>query len=102
MARAVGPRRAPRRSCAPVAARLYARYDEWIAEVVEEGIAAGEFRRRDAAAVVQRLIAAIDGVGLRVLVGDPAMAPARARWLIDGGLAASSAPRRRHSNERGT
>jgi AcrR family transcriptional regulator len=72
----------------PVAARLYARYDEWIAEVVEAGIAAGEFPPRDVGAVVQRLIAAIDGHGLRVLVGDPAMPAERARRLIRGGLAA--------------
>jgi AcrR family transcriptional regulator len=72
----------------PVAARLYARYDAWIAEAVEDGIAAGEFSARDARAVVQRLVAAIDGVGLRVLVDDPAMALARARRLIVEQLAA--------------
>jgi AcrR family transcriptional regulator len=72
----------------PVAAQLYARYDTWIAEVVEEGIASGEFRDTDAGAVVQRLVAAIDGVGLRVLVDDPAMPLARARRLVLGGLAA--------------
>jgi AcrR family transcriptional regulator len=66
----------------PVAARLYARYDAWIAEVVEDGIAAGEFSARDPRAVVQRLVAAIDGVGLRVLVDDPAMGLAHARRLI--------------------
>jgi len=66
----------------PVAARLYARYDRWIAEVVEAGIATGEFRARDAAAIVQRLVAAIDGVGLRVLVDDPAMALEHARRLV--------------------
>ena len=71
----------------PVAAQLYARYDAWIAEVVEAGIAAGEFRPRDAAAVVQRLVAAIDGVGLRVLVDDPAMELEHARRLIVEGLA---------------
>lgn len=65
-----------------VAARLYARYDAWIAEIVDEGIAGQEFRAADAAAVVQRLVAAIDGVGLRVLVDDPAMELARARRLI--------------------
>jgi AcrR family transcriptional regulator len=71
----------------PVAARLYARYDAWIAEVVEAGIAAGEFAPSDARAVVQRLVAAIDGVGLRVLVDDPAMELAHARRLIVEGLA---------------
>jgi AcrR family transcriptional regulator len=72
----------------PVAARLYARYDAWIAEVVEDGIAAGEFSARDARAVVQRLVAAIDGVGLRVLVDDPAMDLGRGRRLIVEQLAA--------------
>jgi AcrR family transcriptional regulator len=72
----------------PVAARLYARYDAWIAEVVEDGIAAGEFSARDADAVVQRLVAAIDGVGIRVLVDDPAMSLAHARRLIVEQLAA--------------
>jgi AcrR family transcriptional regulator len=71
-----------------VAARLYERYDAWIAEVIDEGVESGEFTAADARAVTQRLIAAIDGHGLRVLVDDPAMAPARARALIVGALAA--------------
>jgi hypothetical protein len=71
----------------PVAAKLYERYDAWIAEVVEEGVAAGEFRVPDERAVVQRLVAAIDGVGLRVLIDDPAMGLAHARALIVGQLA---------------
>jgi AcrR family transcriptional regulator len=71
-----------------IAARLYARYDDWITEVVAEGVATGEFHAPDVGAVVQRLIAAIDGHGLRVLVDDPAMPAARARQLIVGGLAA--------------
>jgi AcrR family transcriptional regulator len=70
-----------------IAARLYARYDDWIAEVVREGIASGEFRARDADSVTRRLIAAIDGLGLRVAVDDPAMPLALARGLIVGGLA---------------
>jgi len=80
-------RAARRPDLRPVAARLYARYDAWIAEVVEAGIASGEFAPRDARAVVQRLVAAIDGVGLRVLVDDPAMELAHARRLIVEGLA---------------
>ena len=71
-----------------VAGRLYARYDTWMAEVVEDGMAAGEFSARDPIAIVQRLIAAIDGVGLRVLVDDPAMDAARARALVVEQLAA--------------
>jgi AcrR family transcriptional regulator len=70
-----------------VAARLYQRYDDWIAEAVEEGVASGEFTTADPRATTQRLIAAIDGHGLRVLVDDPAMASERARELIVGALA---------------
>ena len=71
----------------PVAARLYARYDGWIGGVVREGMDRGEFRARDADAVTRRLIAAIDGLGLRVLVDDPAMPLALARRLVVEGLA---------------
>ena len=78
MAGAVGPGRAPAGAAARSPRELYARYDEWIAEVVDEGVAAGEFRSRDPRAVVQRLVAAIDGIGLRVLVGDPADRRSRA------------------------
>jgi AcrR family transcriptional regulator len=74
-------------SLRPVAARLYERYDAWIAEVVQEGIDSGEFHTGDANAVTQRLIAAIDGHGIRVLVDDPAMPRGRARRLIVGALA---------------
>jgi AcrR family transcriptional regulator len=80
-------RAARRQELRSVAARLYERYDAWIAEAVEAGIDSGEFSARDAGAVTQRLIAAIDGHGLRVLVGDPAMSPDRARNLIVGALA---------------
>ena len=75
-----------------VAARLYARYDAWIAEVVREGMARGEFRERDADAVTRRLIAAIDGLGLRVAVDDPAMPLAQARRLIVEGLSEELGP----------
>jgi AcrR family transcriptional regulator len=80
-------RAARRQELRGVAAQLYARYDGWIAAVVDAGIAAGEFHTADAADVVQRLVATIDGLGLRVLVDDPAMAAGRARSLILGALA---------------
>jgi len=82
--------RAARRSeLRPVAAQLYGRYDAWIAEAVEQGIERGEFTAAaDAGVVTQRLIAAIDGHGIRVLVDDPAMPRERARTLIVGALAA--------------
>ena len=71
-----------------VAARLYERYEDWFAEVVEDGIAAGEFVADDPQPVAQRLVAAIDGVGLRVLVDDPRMGLAHARELVVEQLAA--------------
>ena len=71
-----------------VAARLYERYEDWFAEVVEDGIAAGEFVADDPQPVAQRLVAAIDGVGLRVLVDDPRMGLAHARGLVVEQLAA--------------
>jgi AcrR family transcriptional regulator len=75
-----------------VAAQLYARYDDWIAAVVREGMERGEFRARDADAVTRRLIAAIDGLGLRVAVDDPAMPLQEARRLIVHGLAEELGP----------
>ena len=71
-----------------VAARLYERYEDWFAEVVEDGIAAGEFVADDPQPVAQRLVAAIDGVGLRVLVDDPRMGLEHARGLVVEQLAA--------------
>jgi len=71
-----------------VAARLYERYEDWFAEVVEDGIAAGEFVADDPQPVAQQLVAAIDGVGLRVLVDDPRMGLEHARELVVEQLAA--------------
>ena len=71
----------------PVAAQLYARYHGWFAETVEEGIVAGEFREADVDAVVSRLIALIDGLGVRALLQDPAIELARARREIGAAMA---------------
>jgi AcrR family transcriptional regulator len=71
----------------PVAARLYARLHEWFAEVVEAGIAAGELTCADPAEAVDRLLALIDGYGVRVLMGDPSMPTQRARAAIWRGVA---------------
>jgi AcrR family transcriptional regulator len=80
-------RAARRPELRPVAARLYERYDAWIAEIVQEGIDSGEFQGGDVQLITQRLIAAIDGHGIRVIVDDPAMPRARARQLIVAALA---------------
>jgi AcrR family transcriptional regulator len=80
-------RAARRPELRPVAARLYERYDAWIAEIVQDGIDSGEFHGGDVQLITQRLIAAIDGHGIRVVVDDPAMPRARARQLIVDALA---------------
>jgi AcrR family transcriptional regulator len=69
----------------PTAARLYARMHEWLCEAIAEGVTQGEFARCDAGAVADRTLALIDGLGVRALLGDPAMPLQRAReevWLV--------------------
>jgi AcrR family transcriptional regulator len=63
----------------PVAARLYARLHAWFAEALAEGIAAGELRACDVDRMSDRLLALIDGYGIRVLTEDPQMPLDRAR-----------------------
>ena len=62
-----------------MAARLYARLHAWFAEAIAEGIAAGELRACDVERMADRLLALIDGYGIRVLTEDPQMALERAR-----------------------
>ncbi len=66
----------------PVAARLYARLHAWFAETIADGIAAGELRACDVAQMTDRLLALIDGYGIRVLTEDPRMPLDRARTEI--------------------
>src|SRR6185503_12187659 len=69
-------------SLRPIAAQMYARYRSWIATAVAEGIATGEFARVDPAETADLAMALIDGLGLRVLLRDPAMPLGRARERI--------------------
>lgn len=55
------------------AARLYGRMHRWFSEAIEAGIAAGEFADRDADALADRLLAMLDGLGIRALVRDRAV-----------------------------
>jgi AcrR family transcriptional regulator len=66
----------------PTAARLYARMHEWFADAIE----AGGFDC-DADRVADRTVALLDGLGLRALLGDPAMPVARAREEVWDALA---------------
>src|SRR6185312_9752238 len=58
----------------PLAARLYARYHEWLEDVLKRGIESGEFGRpADVAALTDRAMGLLDGLGLRALLRDPTM-----------------------------
>jgi AcrR family transcriptional regulator len=77
-------RAARRPELAETAGRLYARLHAWALEVLADGVARGAFRIADAERTADRLLALIDGYGVRVLMGDVAMPLERAReevWL---------------------
>jgi AcrR family transcriptional regulator len=69
-------------SLRPIAAQMYARYRTWIAAAVAEGVAAGEFAPVDPVKAADLAMAVIDGLGLRVLLGDPSMPLDEARDRI--------------------
>jgi AcrR family transcriptional regulator len=71
----------------PTAAKLYERMHEWFREAIEE-----ELPDADAAATADRLLALIDGYGIRALLGDPGMSLERAREEVWAGLAPVPAP----------
>jgi len=66
----------------PTAAKLYARMHHWFGETIAEGVATGEFTVTDPERTVDRLLALIDGYGIRALTDDPAMPIERAREEI--------------------
>ena len=67
----------------PTAANLYARMHDWLVEAIESG----EFTPCDAARVTDRMLALIDGFGVRALLGDPAVPLERAREEVWDALA---------------
>lgn len=74
-------------SLRPIAARMYERYRTWIAGAIADGVAAGEFAAVDPDATADLAMALIDGMGVRALLGDPAMPLAAARARIGTVLA---------------
>jgi AcrR family transcriptional regulator len=69
----------------PTAAKLYARMRAWLMEAIEDGVSRGEFAPCDAGVVADRVLALIDGFGVRALLGDPEMPLERAReevWAV--------------------
>ena len=64
----------------PTAARLYERMHKWMAQGIRAGAEAGEFSRdADPDRLTDRLLALIDGYGVRALCEDPQMPVERAR-----------------------
>jgi AcrR family transcriptional regulator len=55
------------------AARLYERMHRWLADEIAAGIADGEFSDCDVDALTDRVLAMLDGFGIRALVRDPAV-----------------------------
>jgi AcrR family transcriptional regulator len=70
------------------AARLYERTHRWFAEAIEAGIADGEFARTDVDALADRVLALLDGFGIRALVRDPSVPLDWARREVWRALAA--------------
>jgi AcrR family transcriptional regulator len=64
------------------AARLYARMHAWFMEAIADGVASGELAVAEPDRVTDRLLALIDGYGIRALSEDPAMPVERAREEI--------------------
>jgi AcrR family transcriptional regulator len=71
----------------PTAAQLYARMHEWFREAIEE-----EYPDVDADATADRILALIDGYGVRALLGDPGMPLQRAREEVWAALAPVPTP----------
>jgi AcrR family transcriptional regulator len=71
----------------PFAEELYARLRAWFAREIEAGIRSGEFERCDAEEVADRVLALIDGFGIRTLIGDSAIPLERARRSVASALA---------------
>jgi AcrR family transcriptional regulator len=71
----------------PFAEDLYARLHQWFAREIEAGVADGEFERCDPEDLADRVLALIDGFGVRTLIGDPTMPLDRARRAVSSALA---------------
>src|SRR5215207_7741652 len=59
-------------------AKVYRQLHRALRELIEEGAEEGEFAVADADAAAERVLAAIDGYGLRALLDDPAVSPEHA------------------------
>lgn len=69
------------------AARLYAKLHDWFEAELRAGIESGEFVSGDVELITNRLLALIDGFGIRTLIGDPAITLKYARAQIWAAIA---------------
>ncbi len=71
----------------PFAEELYARMRAWFAAEIAAGVADGEFDRCDPEDVADRVLALLDGFGVRTLIGDSQVPLERARRAVASTLA---------------
>jgi AcrR family transcriptional regulator len=71
----------------PFAEELYARMRAWFAAEIAAGVADGEFDRCDPEDVADRVLALLDGFGVRTLIGDAQVPLERARRAVASALA---------------
>jgi len=65
-----------------LAADLYEELREWVGTAIRDGINRGEFSRADVPAVVDLLLALVDGYGFRLILGDRLLNLDRVRTQI--------------------
>jgi AcrR family transcriptional regulator len=71
-----------------VAAELYRRYRQWLADAIRAGVESGEFSADvDVDAAADLAMALLDGAGIRALIDDPAMDAEAALSLVARQLA---------------
>ena len=68
-------------------ARLYAKLHDWFSDELRAGVQSGEFAKVDPDLLADRLLALIDGFGIRTLIGDPAISLDDARDQIWAAIA---------------
>ncbi len=68
-------------------ARLYAKLHDWFVDELRAGVDGGELTVADVDRTADDLIALIDGYGIRVLIGDPAVGVNLAREQIWAAIA---------------
>ena len=71
----------------PVAEELYARLHAWFRDEIAAGVDDDEFAPCDPDDVTDRLLALLDGYGVRTLIGDGAVPLERAREAVSTALA---------------